>query len=120
MKRRKLDILCTDVLPWLLMLGDCVTVSGNALADSLVGRIAQRFPQWEVLNGSVKTFLPSNYPNVVLRQLAFGIDFDDVLILFDISDVPCGYHHLSFVQGGNLFDMERSAFGVSGAPDQHR
>jgi hypothetical protein len=151
--------------PRLLMLGDSFTEGKIDWDDSFVGRIASRFPQYEILNGGVTSYSPSNYLNVTLKLLAAGIQFDEVIVFLDISDVQDeasyyqdagepnavtgpehrrsiipqygkfreyidnrflvtsrifqllermlirhAYYHLNVVQGGNIFDLERSAW----------
>src|SRR5690349_22088487 len=76
-----------DSRPRLLMLGDSFTEGKSAWADSFVGRIARRFPQYDIVNGGVTSYSPSNYLNEALRLLATGLEFDEVIVFIDISDV---------------------------------
>jgi hypothetical protein len=149
----------------LLLLGDSFTEGKIAWDNSFAGQIALRFPQYEILNGGVTSYSPSNYLNSTVRLLAAGVEVDEVVVFMDISDaqdeaayyrevgdgvavtgpehrrsiipwyagfregmkkrflltnflfetleraaVLHGYFHLNVVQGGNLFDLERSAW----------
>jgi len=73
--------------PRILVLGDSFTEGKIAWSDSYVGRVAARFPEYEFLNGAVDSYSPSNYLNVVRALIAKGIQFDEVIVFIDISDV---------------------------------
>jgi len=77
----------TDPRPRILMLGDSFTESMGAWNESFVGRIAARFPQYEILNGGVGGYSPSNYLNTARIALHSGLDFDEAIVFIDISDV---------------------------------
>ena len=77
----------TDPRPRILMLGDSFTESMGPWNTSFVGRIASRFPQYEILNGGVEGYSPSNYLNTARIALNSGLDFDEAIVFIDISDV---------------------------------
>ncbi|HZP22415.1 MAG TPA: hypothetical protein VFB04_03140 [Terriglobales bacterium] len=77
----------TDPRPRILMLGDSFTESMGPWETSFVGRIASRFPQYEILNGGVGGYSPSNYLNTARIALKSGLDFDEAIVFIDISDV---------------------------------
>jgi len=76
-----------DPKPRILMLGDSFTESMGSWDTSFVGRIAARFPQYEILNGGVDGYSPSTYLNTARLALTSGLDFDEVIVFIDISDV---------------------------------
>jgi hypothetical protein len=49
--------------------------------------IAARFPQYEILNGAVGSYSPSNYLNVTRSLLNARVEFDEVIVFLDLSDV---------------------------------
>jgi hypothetical protein len=69
------------------MLGDSFTESMGPWNTSFVGRIAARFPQYDILNGGVGGYSPSNYLNTARIALGSGLDFDEAIVFIDISDV---------------------------------
>ena len=77
----------TDPRPRILMLGDSFTESMGPWETSFVGRIAKRFPQYEILNGGVGGYSPSNYLNTERIAVKSGLDFDEAIVFIDISDV---------------------------------
>ncbi len=77
----------TDPRPRILMLGDSFTESMGPWDESFVGRIAARFPQYDVLNGGVGGYSPSNYLNTARIALHSGLDFDEAIVFIDMSDV---------------------------------
>lgn len=77
----------TDPRPRILMLGDSFTESMGPWDKSYVGRIAAKFPQYEILNGGVGGYSPSNYLNTARIALKNGLDFDEAIVFVDISDV---------------------------------
>ncbi|HUI84604.1 MAG TPA: hypothetical protein VL240_10285 [Candidatus Binatia bacterium] len=77
----------TDPRPRILMLGDSFTESMGPWKTSFVGQIAARFPQYEILNGGVGGYSPSNYLNTARIALRSGLDFDEAIVFIDISDV---------------------------------
>jgi hypothetical protein len=76
----------TDNRPRILMLGDSFTEAQLAWRDSYVGRIAAHFPQYDVLNGGVGSYSPSNYLNVTRKVLAAGVEFDEAIVFIDTGD----------------------------------
>src|SRR6185369_5810634 len=54
--------------------------------DSFIGRVAAKFPQYEVLNASVEGYSPSNYLNTARMLIKDGVEFDDVIVFVDVSD----------------------------------
>jgi hypothetical protein len=89
------DVPISDPKPRILMLGDSMTEGKLAWHSSYVGRIADRFPQYDFLNGGVASYSPSNYFNVTRMVLNRGIDIDEVIVFIDISDVQdeATYYH---------------------------
>jgi hypothetical protein len=77
--QRVRDVPLTDARPRLLLLGDSMTEGKIAWQDSYVGRIAAHFPHYDVLNGGVASYSPSNYLNTTRILLAKGVDFDEVI-----------------------------------------
>jgi len=81
------EVPLTDPRPRILMLGDSFTESMGTWETSFAGRMARRFPQYEILNGGVGGYSPSNYLNTARIALANGLDFDEVIVFIDLSDV---------------------------------
>ena len=77
----------TDPRPRLLMLGDSFTESMGPWESSFVGRLAAKFPQYEILNGGVGGYSPSNYLNTARLALKSGLSVDEAIVFIDISDV---------------------------------
>jgi hypothetical protein len=76
----------TDPRPRIVLLGDSFTEGKSSWRDSYPGQIAARFPQYEILNGGVSSYSPSNYLNVIRSLLAARVDFDEVFVFIDLSD----------------------------------
>ncbi|MGB9255417.1 MAG: hypothetical protein WCC25_11340 [Candidatus Korobacteraceae bacterium] len=81
------EVPLTDPRPRILMLGDSFTESMGPWKDSFVGQIAARFPQYEILNGGVGGYSPSNYLNTARIALSKGLEFDEAIVFIDMSDV---------------------------------
>ena len=77
----------TDPRPRILMLGDSFTESMGPWNTSYVGRLAAKFPQYEILNGGVGGYSPSNYLNTERIAVKSGLQFDEAIVFIDISDV---------------------------------
>ena len=77
----------TDPRPRILMLGDSFTESMGPWKTSFVGRLADKFPQYDILNGGVGGYSPSNYLNTARIALNSGLSFDEAIVFIDISDV---------------------------------
>ena len=77
----------TDPRPRILMLGDSFTESMGPWETSFVGRLATQFPQYEILNGGVGGYSPSNYLNTERIAVRSGLQFDEAIVFIDISDV---------------------------------
>lgn len=77
----------TDPRPRILMLGDSFTESMGPWETSFVGRLAKQFPQYEILNGGVGGYSPSNYLNTERIAVRSGLQFDEAIVFIDISDV---------------------------------
>jgi hypothetical protein len=77
----------TDPRPRILMLGDSFTESMGPWNTSYVGRLAAKFPQYEILNGGVGGYSPSNYLSTARIALRSGLQFDEAIVFIDISDV---------------------------------
>jgi hypothetical protein len=76
----------SGVRPRILVLGDSFTEGMSSWADSYVGQVAARLPQYEFLNGAVESYSPSNYFNVARALLEKGVKFDEVVVFIDMSD----------------------------------
>ena len=81
------EVSLTDPRPRILMLGDSFTESMGPWETSFVGRIAARFPQYEILNGGMDGYSPSTYLTTARLALTSGLDFDEAIVFVDISDV---------------------------------
>ena len=81
------DVMPVDPRPRILMLGDSFTESMGPWNESFVGKLAAKFPQYEILNGGVGGYSPSNYLNTASIALKSGLDFDEAIVFIDISDV---------------------------------
>jgi hypothetical protein len=77
----------TATKPRILMLGDSFTESKGEWSESYIARLAEKFPQYEFLNGGVDGYSPSTYLTTARRALNTGLDFDEVVVFIDISDV---------------------------------
>jgi hypothetical protein len=77
----------TEARPRILILGDSAPEGMTDWHDSFVGRVADRFPQYDFLNGSVEGYSPSNYLNTARMLMRKGIDFDEVIVFLDVSDI---------------------------------
>ena len=80
------DVPAADSRPRILVLGDSAPEGMTSWHDSFIGRLADRFPQYEFLNASVEGYSPSNYLNTERMLARKGIDFDEALVFVDISD----------------------------------
>lgn len=76
----------TDPRPRILILGDSAPEGMTQWHDSFIGRLADHFPQYEFLNGSVEGYSPSNYLNTARMVIRQGVDIDEVIVFLDISD----------------------------------
>jgi hypothetical protein len=76
----------SDMRPRILMLGDSFTEGQVSWRDSYVGMIAAHFPQYDVLNGGVGSYAPSNYLNMAKMVLASGTQLDEVIVFIDTGD----------------------------------
>lgn len=90
----------TDPRPRILMLGDSFTESMGPWETSFVGRLASQFPQYEILNGGVGGYSPSNYLNTERIAMHSGLQFDEAIVFIDISDVQD--------EAGLVHDIDRS------------
>ncbi len=77
----------TDSRPRILILGDSAPEGMTEWHDSFIGRLADHFPQYDFLNGSVEGYSPSNYLNTARMVAREGVDVDEVMVFLDISDV---------------------------------
>jgi len=99
-----------DPRPRLLFLGDSMTQGMVAWSDSYAGKIAARLPQYEILNGGIWGYSPSNYLNVARMVLAAGVEFDEAVVFIDISDV----------QDEAAYYQDVDASGAVTGPDRER
>jgi hypothetical protein len=81
------DVPLTDPRPRILVLGDSFAEGKLAWSKSFVGRIADRFPQYDILNGGLAGYSPSNYLTTAQMVLAKGFDVDEVIVFLDNSAV---------------------------------
>jgi len=72
--------------PRILILGDSMPEGMTSWKQSVIGRIATKFPHYEFLNGSVEGYSPSNYLNTTRMLFQDGIDFDEAIVFIDLSD----------------------------------
>src|SRR5271165_6770617 len=103
------EVTPTGPRPRILMLGDSFTESMGPWDTSFVGRLAAEFPQYEILNGGVVGYSPSNYLTTARLALTSGLDFDEAIVFIDISDVQ---------DEAALFYDVGSLGGVAVAPSQ--
>jgi hypothetical protein len=75
-----------DPRPRIVLLGDSFTEGQSSWGDSYAGKLAARFPQYEILNGGVSSYSPSNYLNVVRMLLGKHVEFDEGFVFLDLSD----------------------------------
>ena len=80
------EITPTEARPRVLILGDSAPEGMTEWHDSFIGRIADHFPQYDFLNGSVEGYSPSNYLNTERMVTRHGIDFDEAIVFIDVSD----------------------------------
>ena len=104
------DVPLTDARPRILILGDSFSEGLLAWRDSYVGRITALFPQYDVLNGSVPGYSPSNYLNTARMVLAQGVDIDEAVVFIGMADV----HY----EAGRYRDVDASGavIGFEGGP----
>ena len=98
----------TDARPRILLLGDSFTEGKIAWRSSFAGKIADRFPQYDFLNGGLSGYSPSNYLNTTRMVLARGIDLDEVIVFLDNSAVQLEasfYHDID--TSGAVAGLER-------------
>jgi len=77
------DVPQNDPRPRILVLGNSFTEGKTTWNETFVGRMADRFPQYEFLNAGEPSYSPSNYLNVVRMMLARGFDLDEVIVFVD-------------------------------------
>ena len=65
----------TDPRPRILLLGDSFTESMGSWDKSFAGRLAAKFPQYEILNGGVDGYSPSAYLTTARLALSKRIGF---------------------------------------------
>ena len=80
----------------------------TAWADTYVGQIAAKFPQYDFINGGVESYAPSNYLNVTRQLLDRGLKFDEVIVFIDMSDA----------QDEAAFYQDKDPSGAVGGPAQ--
>ena len=86
------EVPLVDERPRILMLGDSFTQGMLEWRDSYVGRLAAHFSQYDILNGGVPSYSPSNYFNTTRILLAHGVEIDEVIVFIDLSDVADEAH----------------------------
>ena len=80
------DVPLVSSRPRVLILGDSAPEGMTSWQDSFIGRVANNFPQYEFLNGSVEGYSPSNYLNTERMITQRGVAFDEAIVFIDISD----------------------------------
>ena len=80
------DVPATSPRPRILVLGDSAPEGMTDWHDSFIGRLADKFPQYEFLNGSVEGYSPSNYLNTARMLVDKHIGFDEAIVFVDVSD----------------------------------
>jgi len=73
--------------PRILFLGDSFTDSATRWEDSFVGQFAASRPNYEVLNGGLGSYSPSNYYRLTVELLQRGVFLDEVVVMIDASDI---------------------------------
>jgi len=82
------DVTSKQQRPRLLLLGDSFTVGlGFPWQQTFAGLLQEALPQYEILNGAVSSYSPSNYLNVARRLLNRGIEFSEAIVFIDVSDI---------------------------------
>jgi hypothetical protein len=81
------DVPLTAKQPRILLLGDSFTAGVQAWDETFAGMIAAHFPQLRVLNGGQTSYAPSNYLNLTKRLLDAKVEFDEVIVFIDMSDI---------------------------------
>src|SRR5262249_23354697 len=72
----------------LLLLGDSFAVGlGFPWQQTFAGLLQEALPQYEILNGAVNSYSPSNYLNVARRLLNRGVEFSEAIVFIDVSDI---------------------------------
>src|SRR5262245_58985236 len=85
---RTRDVTAKQQRPRLLLLGDSFTVGlGFPWQQTFAGLLQEALPQYEILNGAVISYSPSNYLNVARRLLNTGIEFSEAIVFIDVSDI---------------------------------
>jgi hypothetical protein len=109
------DVPPADARPRVLLLGDSFTEAPLAWKDSYVGRVAAHFPQYDFLNGGVGSYSPSNYLNTARMVLDKGIEFDEVIVFIDISDVQdeAAYYKDGDTSGSVIVDDKHQQWSMS-------
>jgi hypothetical protein len=101
----------TGPRPRLLLLGDSFTMGMGPWETSFAGRLAARYPQYEILNGGVDGYSPSTYLETARLALTSGLDFDEVIVFVDISDVQD--------EAALVHDIDRSGAVAYATVDEH-
>lgn len=71
-----------------VFIGDSFTKGvGLVWSDTFVGMIADQRPDLDILNAGVSSYAPSIYFRKVEWMLQHGIEFDDLWVFIDISDI---------------------------------
>jgi hypothetical protein len=93
--QRVREVPLSDPRPRIVLLGDSFTQGESSWETTYAGMLTARFPQYEILNGGVSSYSPSNYLNVVRTLLDKHVEFDDVYVFIDMSDTQdeAAYYH---------------------------
>jgi hypothetical protein len=72
----------------IVFIGDSFTEGvGLPYEQTFVGRFARAFPDLDILNAGVVSYAPSAYYEKLKYVIDFGLEFDEVLVYVDVSDV---------------------------------
>jgi hypothetical protein len=105
------NVPLADVRPRILFLGDSFTEGQLPWRDSYVGKIANRLPQFDFLNGGVSAYSPSNYLNITRALLQEGYKIDEVVVFLDAT---AAHYEAAFYH-------DKDASGTVGGPKwEHR
>jgi hypothetical protein len=71
----------------ILFVGDSFTDGLAEWRDTFVGMFQAAFPNFEVLNGGLGSYSPSNYYLLAADLIAQSVQIDEIVVMIDISDI---------------------------------
>lgn len=80
------EVPLKDPRPRILILGNSFTQGMTPWSDSYVGMIAARLPQYDLLNGGVMGYSPSNYLNMTRMVQAKGVAIDEAIVFMGVTE----------------------------------